>query len=531
MRLLRAVFANASVGAAAVGTVEELEHAIGRRAAALVEQAAQLVPTSEDPLEVLTLRLDVIRSREMRDNVSALLGECGVAAPRERGPDIVDTLALHRLHALRARTLAVIAERHEPDSPARHLRHILRQLHRLDDVLGAGETLSGASSRAWARLAPEDAAAVQSLSTRRILGPEDGGVELWPLVGSKAANLAEAERLGEGALIPRWFVVTDRAFREMLDLPVADETVSSGSSSGGRLRELIERTLARRDLSDAQKSLAIGHAWETVRLPEALVTEVAAAYRTLALVAHEPAQAALAVDDPERPFVAVRSSAREEDLEGATRAGEFETFLFVHGVDGLCECLRRAWSGLWTERAIHNRAVLGIGGEVGGGVLVQRMVWARASGVLHTINLAEGRLREMVINAGLGLGEGIVSGAVAADQVIVSKPEGPSASQLRFRYITNDKRERVVFDEGFGSGTTRVATLYHQRLRPALEYVELCEIAGVASRLESAYRQPLDIEFAVEGTDLWLLQVRPVPAALAAWRETTDHHPLARRST
>ena len=174
--------------------------------------------------------------------------------------------------------------------------------------------------------------------------------------------------------------------------------------------------------------------------------------------------------------------------------------------------------------------MLGITGEVGGGILVQQMVWARAAGVLHTINLAEGRLREMVINAGLGLGEGIVSGAVAADQVIVSKPAAGSDAPLRFRYITNDKRERVVFDAGFGSGTARVPTLYHQRLRPALEYVELCEIVGAAARLESAYRQPLDIEFAIEGMRVWLLQVRPVPAALAAWRETIDRHPLERRA-
>ena len=70
-----------------------------------------------------------------------------------------------------------------------------------------------------------------------------------------------------------------------------------------------------------------------------------------------------------------------------------------------------------------------------------------------------------------------------------------------------------------------------QRLRPALEYVELSELASAAARLESAYRQPLDVEFAIEGTGLYLLQVRPVPAALAAWRDTIERHPLPRRRT
>jgi len=126
------------------------------------------------------------------------------------------------------------------------------------------------------------------------------------------------------------------------------------------------------------------------------------------------------------------------------------------GDGALCEHLKLAWSGLWNERAIHNRAVLGITDEVGGGVLVQRMVWARVSGVLHTINLAGGQWREMVINVGLGIGEGIVSGAVAADQVIVSKDWDAPTGALRFRYIANDKRERVVFDRASGSGTRRV---------------------------------------------------------------------------
>jgi pyruvate,water dikinase len=149
--------------------------------------------------------------------------------------------------------------------------------------------------------------------------------------------------------------------------------------------------------------------------------------------------------------------------------------------------------------------------------------------VLHTVNLAEGRFNEMIVNAGLGLGEGIVSGLVAADQIVVSKHELRKGGDVRIRYVTNDKRECVVFDASAGSGTRRAPTLYHQRLRPAMEYVEVCELAAVAARLEAAYRQPLDIEFAIEGTALRLLQLRPVPAALSAWRQTLERYPFDRR--
>jgi pyruvate,water dikinase len=134
----------------------------------------------------------------------------------------------------------------------------------------------------------------------------------------------------------------------------------------------------------------------------------------------------------------------------------------------------------------------------------------------------------MLVNAGLGLGEGVVSGLVAADQVTVEKDAALSGDLLHFRYTTCDKRERVVFDVRRGTGTARVETLYHQRLRPALEYVELLELVHAAARLEEAFGHPLDVEFAIEGAAVRLLQVRPVPAALAVWRDAAGHAPLVR---
>jgi pyruvate,water dikinase len=133
----------------------------------------------------------------------------------------------------------------------------------------------------------------------------------------------------------------------------------------------------------------------------------------------------------------------------------------------------------------------------------------------------------MVVNAGLGLGEGIVSGTVAADHVVVAKEGDLERGPLRFRYVTADKREQVVFNRRVGFGTLRTECLYHQRLRPALEYVELCELVRHAARLEAAYGYPLDIEFGIEGTRLFILQARPVATFLSALRETLERHPLA----
>jgi phosphoenolpyruvate synthase/pyruvate phosphate dikinase len=146
--------------------------------------------------------------------------------------------------------------------------------------------------------------------------------------------------------------------------------------------------------------------------------------------------------------------------------------------------------------------------------------------VLQTVNVAEDEPREMVINVGLGLGEGIVSGTVAADHVVVAKEGDLERGPLRFRYVTADKRERVVFDRRAGVGTSRGECLYHQRLRPALEYVELAELVAVAARLEAAYGYPLDVEFGIEGPRLFVLQARPVATFLSLLRDTLESHPL-----
>ena len=214
----------------------------------------------------------------------------------------------------------------------------------------------------------------------------------------------------------------------------------------------------------------------------------------------------------------------------ATRAGEFDTFLFVSGRDPVLDHLKRTWSGLWTERAIHNRAAMRSLGFEGGGVLVQRIVWSRVSGVVLTVNVGANNLHEIVINAGLGLGEGVVSGAVAADLITVAKDEDLANGAPRITYMTADKGSRVVFNRSAGAGTVLAETLFHQRLRPALEYVELRELVSLATALEDAYGYPLDIEFAWEDHTLWVLQARPVATFFAAFRDTVERFPLATSS-
>ncbi|MCU0406270.1 MAG: PEP/pyruvate-binding domain-containing protein, partial [Ignavibacteriaceae bacterium] len=352
----------------------------------------------------------------------------------------------------------------------------------------------------------------EKLADKFALKPQQGALELVPLIGWKAANLAELDMVGGEGLIPSWFVVTDKAFQNVLQSRIKENFSAAGETYNKEtlVTEVIDKILIRADLSNRDKSSIIKNLWETISLPDEIKNEVIEAY-------HEIEKEFLASKSEKEKdaklYVAIRSSSCEEDAEIAARAGE---------------C---TWSGLWTERAIHNRNVFGstsIGTK--GGVIVQRIVWSRISGVLQTINVPKKDLKEIVINAGLGLGEGVVSGAVAADQIIVVKEGNLERGPLKFNYITADKNEQVVFNKNAGYGTVLSSTLYHQRFRPALEYVELCELVSVASKLESAYGYPIDIEFGIEGTKLWLLQVRPVATFLPALNETLKKYPLVKNS-
>lgn len=515
-RLLAGLLANRHVGDAVrrelSGAASELE----RRLVETVRELEESLDRVDTLYAILGPRLDALHLRQSLDRAAALLADLGVEAPRPAAFESLDGSVRAALERLSQR---VQADDADPDRPGR--RHRLRQIGRFDGLLGRAEATDLARARDDQQRA--DNATRLRLAERRRLGPADGGVELYPLIGWKAAHLAELERLGARGLVPPWFAVTDRAFNEVMDAPLAPAG-GSESPEAPTLRAAIDAVLARPDHDAARQSEEIARLWQRVILPDGLADDVLDGYRRLAAAECTDAAGASTVD---LPYVAVRSSSLEEDAEVAARAGEFNTFLFVQGGERLIEHLRRAWSGLWTERAIHNRAVLGLPpARIGGGILVQRIVHARVAGVLLTANVAEREPNEMVINAGLGLGEGIVSGLVAADHVVVAREGDLERGPLRFRYITADKQEQVVHNRRTGLGTARVETRYHQRLRPALEYTELCELVRAAARLEKAYGFPLDIEWALEESHLRLLQCRPVPSFLAALRETIEEHPL-----
>lgn len=500
-RLLGLLAGAPATAVVATAVIQEEMRQVERRAGEAREAALRLIPRACTPDEVMALHREALRLAGWLRAVRALVSDACLHVPagtRQEEEAEVERAAAGRLRAILeglVRQIDSAAPDPAPGPARRHALALASELAILLQVTGPERQLVESAAR---ELAARDEVSVRALAPRLVLWPADGGLELESLAGAKAANLAELGRLGASTLVPPWFVVTDRALQAALDAPAPPRPGTPWSGQAPRsLREAIDAVVRRGDADAEQKASLVRQLWLDVRLPEAVSREVLEAYRGL--------------DPGESLPVAIRSSAREEDTHAAPRAGEFDTFLFVSGERALLDHLRLAWSGLWTARAIRDRdaserAALG----EGGGVIVQRAIESRVSGVLQTTNVAGRRTREMVVDAGLGLGEGVVSGRVAADHAVISKDHDPATGPLRFRYVTADKRARVVRDHGAGAGTTLADVLSHQRLRPVLEYVELLELARVAVRLEAAYGYALDVEFGFDETRLWLFQVRPV---------------------
>jgi len=301
-----------------------------------------------------------------------------------------------------------------------------------------------------------------------------------PLVGGKGANLGELARCEFP--VPPGFCITTAAYREFV--------------SHNHLESVIARMCRSARLDDPRSledaSTAIRALFESGSLPPAVVDEVRAAHLELCD----------SVKSSERLALAVRSSATAEDLPDLSFAGQQDTYLNVIGLPDLKRNITRCFGSLWTARAIGYRAKNQIPqDDVLLAVVVQVMVPSEASGVLFTANPLSGRRSEMVIDATLGLGEALVSGQVEPDHFVVDPHRGVitqrrlGAKALSIRPISSGGVQRM--DES-GSGAQ------------ALEDRWLLELADLGLRAETHFGQPQDIEWALAGERMWVVQSRPI---------------------
>ncbi|MGI8857828.1 MAG: PEP/pyruvate-binding domain-containing protein [Thermomicrobiales bacterium] len=229
----------------------------------------------------------------------------------------------------------------------------------------------------------------------------------------------------------------------------------------------------------------------SLALPPVLRETLAAAYRMLAELTEEP-----------EPRVAVRSSAADEDGSAASFAGQHDTYLNIAGADAVMEAVARCWASAHTERAYDYRRQHGLPlDQIRLAVFVQHLIPADVAAVVFSANPVTGNRGEVLINASWGLGESIVGGTVTPDTYVVDKASGTTERRIA------EKRRMTVAVPG---GTREVDVPRFLRCAPALNTFHIAAMADLARALEATMGWPVDVECALHGEELYLLQCRPI---------------------
>ena len=202
---------------------------------------------------------------------------------------------------------------------------------------------------------------------------------------------------------------------------------------------------------------------------------------------------------------AVRSSSPEEDLEGASFAGGYETTLGV-SVETMQAAILHSFTSSFDERVFLYKKEHGFQvSQPRIAVIVQQQVDAESAGVAFSLNPLNNCYDEAVINANHGLGEAVVSGEADPDVFVVDRVK---------RQIIESRigSKQVVISLNTNGGTVRSTRTNHAEA--AITSAQALELTGLLDQVDAYYQRPVDIEWAISKGRIHLLQARPITTYL-----------------
>ncbi|MCM3026626.1 PEP-utilizing enzyme [Bacillus safensis] len=208
------------------------------------------------------------------------------------------------------------------------------------------------------------------------------------------------------------------------------------------------------------------------------------------------------------PSVAVRSSSVAEDLEGASFAGQYETYLNIKTNEEFLQAVKECWSSYFAARVTEYKEEMNKNEEEMPlmAVVVQGLIHSDVSGVIFSENPVSGKTNEMMLTASYGLGEAIVSGLVTPDTFIVDKE-----NFLIEKTLGTKELQIVPYQEGVIEQP--VAEKMADQF--CLSDDQLVEITQITKQVEALYGHGVDIEFGIANGSFYLLQARPITTALS----------------
>jgi pyruvate,water dikinase len=209
----------------------------------------------------------------------------------------------------------------------------------------------------------------------------------------------------------------------------------------------------------------------------------------------------------EKTLFAVRSSSPEEDLEGASFAGCYETVLGV-SPDRLEAALHTTFASCLDARIVaykRERRINHLAPRIA--VVVQEQVASEVSGVGFSAHPHTGDPNQAVFESNWGLGETVVAGRVTPDHFVMNKP----TRVILERRVGRKERASVLLS---GGGTHEREDPRHDQL--SLQDGQLQALTEALCAIERRYGRPIDMEWAFAGGRLYVLQARPITAPAKA---------------
>lgn len=294
------------------------------------------------------------------------------------------------------------------------------------------------------------------------------------LLGGKASSLVTLTQ--NGFNIPNGFVISTDEFRGFLEY--------------NNIKQTIDSLIANLCVSDIKRVELISKEIQGVCTKTTILEDISEK-----IIAQ--------FDALNVGYVAVRSSANVEDSRSNAWAGQFETYLYTTK-DDLIDNIKKCWQSLYTTKALMYRARNHmIDTDIAVAVIVQEMVDSQISGIGFSINPVNNDKNNIIIEAGFGLGESIVSGLITPDTYIVDK---------RNNYISKkiNCQTKAIYKSGIKTISKQTGT------KQKLTDMQIIEVSQSIKKIEEIYSYPVDIEFAYYGDKFYLLQARPITTSLGS---------------
>ncbi|MFF2591144.1 phosphoenolpyruvate synthase [Peribacillus butanolivorans] len=295
------------------------------------------------------------------------------------------------------------------------------------------------------------------------------------LAGGKGSNLGELSKI-HGIQVPEGFCVTTEAYQKALEQ-----------------NEAFYALLDQLTLLKVEDRDQIGEISRKIRK---IIMEVEIPSDVVKAVAHYLSQFG------DEHAYAVRSSATAEDLPHASFAGQQDTYLNIIGKEAILQHISKCWASLFTDRAViyrmqnrfdHRQVYLS--------VIVQRMVFPQASGILFTADPITSNRKLLSIDASFGLGEALVSGLVSADCYKVQEEE------IVDKMIATKKLAIYGLKEG-GTETQQIDP--DQQKTQTLTEQQILQLARIGREIEAYFGCPQDIEWCLDDDTFYIVQSRPI---------------------